>query len=102
MRKEYQCRDEVTRVYLTETMVTNARSDLNSIINALYWRNRSIAVNIIMPSRSTISSWKSKILHGQPPGWMLAIIMDTPYLLRRYKEVQEWYRSKMHNVHRAL
>ena len=93
-KKVYRCRDDVTRAFLTEVMVMNARRPLEKIIDALYWRERSMTKDIIIPNRNTISSMKSRILNGKTSDWMLEEIMKKPYLLRRYGELQRERRAR--------
>ncbi len=88
MKKAYRCYDDVTREFLTDVMVMNARAPLEKIIDALYWRKRSMAKDVIIPCRGTISGWKSEILAGKQPDWMLREIMKKKYLSRRYSELQ--------------
>ncbi len=101
-KKVYRCRDDVTREFLTDVMVMNARSPLEKIIDALYWRERSMTRDIIIPNRGTISSMKNGILRGKPSAWMLREIMKKPYLLRRYSELQAERRLREQIVHRTL
>ncbi len=91
-RKVYRCYDDTTREFLTEVLVMNARSKLEAIVDALYWRKRSMTKDVIIPCWGTISSWRSKILRGNPPDWMLKIIKGKPHLWRRYTGI----------VHRSL
>ncbi len=102
MKKVYRCYDDVTREFLTDVMVMNARSSLKEIIDALYWRKRSMTKDVIIPNKNTISSMKNRILSGKTSDWMLGEIKKKKYLVRRYGELQRERMRREQGVHRSL